>query len=458
MSHNRELHLGFTIWPTGFHPAGWRLPEARTDGNSNPKLLIEMAQLAERGKMDFFFIGDQVVGLPEWQHERPNQVLRPEALSFAGFIAAATSKIGIVTTVNTTYAEPYSVARATATLDHLSGGRIGWNVVTGEAEAAAKNYNRKEHWQNERRYEWATEFADVVTQLWDSWEDGAKVVDKETGVFVDESKVHRISYRGEFFEIDGPLNVERPVQGQIPIVNAGKSDRSVEFGARFSDIKFTNSSTLGFEGAKEYYARLKGRLAAYGRNPDQQFIIPGLAVYTAETASEALGRYRHIQDLANVVTNLQKLSEAFGAVLSDLHDDTPLSEVEALASPSEKARVVIEAARHNFGVEDPTIRQIFLAFWRNLHFKEIVGDPKTVADLIELWFEERAVDGFMIFPPYLPGAPENFVNLVIPELQRRGIYRKEYSGSTLRDHFGLDRPENRFAASQNATLRAAANR
>ncbi len=174
----RQLHLGFTIWPSGFHPAGWRLPEAAVDGHTNPRLLAQLAQTAERGKFDFFFIGDQVIGLPERQRDHPNQVLRPEALSFAGFIAASTERIGIVTTVNTTYADPFTVARATATLDHLSGGRIGWNVVTGEADEAAANYGRKEHWDNARRYEWATEFVEVVKGLWDSWEDGARISDK----------------------------------------------------------------------------------------------------------------------------------------------------------------------------------------------------------------------------------------------------------------------------------------
>lgn len=293
----RQLHLGFTIWPAGFHPAGWRLPEARADGNSNREFFKRMAQLAEKGKFDFFFIGDQVVGLPEWQYERPNHVLRPEALSTAGFIAGVTEKIGIVTTVNVTYADPYSVARATATLDHLSGGRIGWNIVTGEAEAAAGNYNRKEHWDNERRYDWAEEFVEIVKGLWDSYEDDALVADVATGVFIDETKVHRVDYKGEFFSVVGPLNAERPTQGQIPIVNAGRSDRSIELGARFSDIKFTNSSTLGLEGAKAYYADLKERVRREGRSPDEQFIIPGIVVYTAKTDEEAFDLYARIQGL-----------------------------------------------------------------------------------------------------------------------------------------------------------------
>ena len=448
MTSKRQLHLGFTIWPSGFHPAGWRLPEARTDGYSSPDLLKQMAQTAERGKFDFFFIGDQLIGLPEWQYERPNQVLRPEALSFTGYIAGVTEKIGIVATVNTTYADPFTVARATATLDHLSKGRIGWNVVTGEAEAAAANYGRKEHWNSERRYEWATEFTDVVTKLWDSWEDGARIADRGTGRFIDESKVHRIGHRGEFFNVDGPLNVERPVQGQLPIVNAGRSEGSIEFGARFSDIKFTNSSTFGLAGAKAYYAKVKQRLAAYGRDPESQFVIPGLAVYTAETKTEAHALYRRIQELSIAEFDTATLGAALGASLEGQKPDARVSHVEALASLGPDSRATVDEARQLFDSADPTLRDVLLAFRRRSYFKEVVGDPHHVADTIEEWFTERAADGFMIFPPFLPTPATNFVDLVVPELQRRGLFRKDYTGTTLRDHFGLSRPESRYNAAR----------
>jgi FMN-dependent oxidoreductase (nitrilotriacetate monooxygenase family) len=444
MTSSRQLHLGFTIWPAGFHPAGWRLPGAQTDGNTNAQFLAAMARTAERGKLDFFFIGDQVIGLPEWQYERPNQVLRPEALTLAGYIAGVTEKIGIVATVNTTYADPYSVARATATLDHLSGGRIGWNVVTGEAEAAAGNYNRKQHWDNARRYDWATEFTEVVKLLWDSWEDDARVADKASGRFVDEAKVHRIHHSGEFFSVEGPLNVQRPPQGQLPIVNAGRSDRSIEFGARFSDIKFTNSSIFGLAGAKAYYADLKGRLAKYGRDPDQQAILPGLVVYTDETAQGAHAQYRQIQELSVATFNAQALSEALGLDLAAFRKDTPISDVADPAKLTGTARSIVEDAQSLFGTDKVSLADIYLAYRRRPYFKEVVGDPRQIADVIEQWFTERAADGFMIFPPSVPGSAESFVNLVVPELQRRGLFRTEYAGSTLREHFNLPRPANHF--------------
>ncbi len=454
MTDRRHLHLGFTIWPAGFHPAGWRLPGARTDGNTNAKFLADMARTAERGKLDFFFIGDQVIGLPEWQYERPNQVLRPEALTLAGFVAGITEKIGIVATVNTTYAEPYTVARATATLDHLSGGRIGWNVVTGEAEAAAGNYNRERHWDNARRYDWATEFTEVVKQLWDSWEDDARVADKASGRFIDEAKVHRINHHGEFFTIGGPLNVQRPPQGQLPIVNAGKSDRSIEFGAQFSDIKFTNSSTLGLAGAKAYYADVKSRLAKYGRLPEHQAVLPGLAVYLDDSSRGAHALYRQIQELSIVTFDAKTLSAALGVDLTGVQQDAPVSEIADAASWSDPARSLIDETKSLFGEEKVTLSEIYLTLRRRPYFKEVVGDSRQVADVIEEWFTERAADGFMIFPPYVPGAAESFVDLVVPELQRRDLFRKEYAGSTLREHFNLPRPANRFAASSPSATEA----
>ncbi len=441
----KQLHLGFTIWPTGFHPAGWRLPQSKTDGNSDADFLKKMAQKAEAAKFDFFFIGDQIVGLPEWQYQRPNQVLRPEALSYAGYIAGATDKIGIVTTVNVTYANPYSVARATATLDHLSKGRIGWNVVTGEAEAAAGNYGRETHWENSKRYEWAEEFVGVVKQLWDSWEDDARIADRESGVLIDESKVHRIRHQGKYFSVEGPLNVERPVQGQIPIVNAGRSERSIDFGARYSDIKFTNSSALGFTGAKAYYKKLKQRVADEGRDPDKQFIIPGLIVYVAATRQEAFALYRQIQDLTKVETDGKTLFDTLGQDLSAYGDHTEIETIINDLSFSDEALGIIHQAQDNIGPGDFTLRRLFLYIHRRWFFKEVVGDANDIANLLEQWFVEEAADGFMIFPPYVPGGAEAFFDLVVPELQQRGLFRTEYEGSTLREHFGLARPANTFA-------------
>ncbi|MET4579697.1 NtaA/DmoA family FMN-dependent monooxygenase [Ottowia thiooxydans] len=442
----RQLHLGFTIWPFGFHPAGWRLPDARTGADIDRNLFKKSAQIAEAGKFDFFFIGDRVSSSTELQNERPNQVLRPEALTLAGFVAGVTEKIGIVVTTNVTYSEPYSVARATATLDRLSNGRIGLNIVTGEDKSAAQNYGRKEHWDNSLRYEWATEFVEVVKSLWDTWEDDAILGNKEKP-FLDTNKIHQISHKGKFFSVQGPLNVERPIQGQLPIVNAGRSDHSIELGAKYSDIKFTDSSTLGFDGAKQAYAHLKSRAAAAGRNPDEHFVIPGIAVYTAKTSEQAHALYRQVQQSWPIPIDIDALAQGLGVALDGAEPATPVSEVPALLAATGSAAEHLRTARWLYGEDNISLADLFRYYRRHEIFKEVVGSPTEVADFIQEWFEAGAADGFMIFPPYMDRALEDFVELVIPELQARGLFRKEYSGSTLREHFNLSRPANVHAAS-----------
>ncbi len=434
----RHIKLGFSIWATGFHPAGWRLSEARTDGTFDPHFIGEMARLSERGKLDFFF------GLPETQAEHPNLVLRPEALTLAAYVAAVTSRIGIVTTVNTTYAEPFNVARATANIDHLSGGRLAFNVVTGRNPEAAANFGRSEHWATDRRFDNATEFIEVVKGLWDSWEDDALVADKAGGMFIDPSKVHRLNFKGEHFSVAGPLNIARPPQGQIPLLTAGELERSKDFGAQYADIRF--GTTPHLDSAKEYYAVIKGRLAKYGRSPEDQKLVSGIAVYVGHTAREAHDKYREIQNLSVTSYDLAALSGALGVDLKRYTLDTPVADIEELANPSIGAARIVHQARSSFGTDKITVRDVFLYFRRSGGGAEIVGDAKKVADVFQQWFEERAADGFILFPPYLPGTAELFVELVVPELQRRGLLRTEYEGRTFRDHFGLKKPANRYTA------------
>ncbi|MCV7424047.1 NtaA/DmoA family FMN-dependent monooxygenase [Mycobacterium yunnanensis] len=447
MSDDRRMHLGLTIWPTGFHPAAWRLPGSFTDGNSNPALLRTAAQTAERGIFDFFFIGDRLVGLTDSQFANPNEVLRPEALTLASHIAAVTTHIGLITTVNTTYSDPYNVARATATIDHLSGGRVGLNIVTGKNVEAARNFGRDQHWDNDRRYDWAAEYIQVLQLLWDSWEDDARVADATTGQFVDPDRVHQIGFKGEFFSVDGPLNIERPVQGRLPVVNAGASERSRELGARFSDLRFTNSSTLGLEGARAYYADLKSRLPAYGRAPADQLIVPGVAVYVEETDEAAREQYSTLQHLLRTgPAGRAKLSDALGVDLSAHPDDARVTDVLDPSALSTTASRVLTDAAELYGHDDLTLAEVTAAVARGGMFKEVVGSPTRVADTLEEWFTTGAADGFMIFPPRVPYNIERFVDLVVPELQRRGLHRREYEGTTLREHLGLPRPASQFSA------------
>lgn len=458
-AERQHIKFGFSIWATGYHPAGWRIPGARHDSTFDPVFLKEMAQLSERGKLDFFFIGDRVVSLPETQAEHPNLVLRQEAFSLASYIAAVTQHIGVVATVNTTYADPFSVARATATIDQLSQGRLALNLVTGRDPQSAANYSRAEHWGTDKRFDNATEFAEILKLLWDSWEDDALVGNKQTGQFVDAEKVHAIHYKGQHFAVAGPLNIIRPVQGQIPILTAGESERSKDFGGRFADVRFGNAYHI--DKAKAYYADIKGRLAKNGRSPNDQALVTGVAVYVGHTAQEAHARYKEIQSLTVTQFDLGPLSAAVASDLSSYTLDTPVSDIEVFANAHlnalPTALQILQQARDSYGEEQLTLRDVFLYFRRSAGGAEIVGDPKKIVDVFERWFHERAADGFIIFPPYLPGTAQLFVDLVVPELQRRGLLRKEYETHTFREHFGLSRPDNTFALQRNlAHLQAAA--
>jgi FMN-dependent oxidoreductase (nitrilotriacetate monooxygenase family) len=392
----REVHLGLMFWATGTHAAGWRYPGSRADGAYDIGFIQDVTRLVEDAKFDFLFLGDRLVTDPALAKTNPAQMSRLEPFTAGAAIAAATSKIGICVTANPTYYDPYTIARLTASLDHLSRGRASWNLVTGADALAAANFSRSEHFETEKRYDWADEFVDVVRALWDSWEDDALVRDPGTGQFVDEAKVHAINHHGRYFDVAGPLNVARPPQGQVVLLHAGTSDRSRELGAREADVIFAGAPNI--EAGREYYADIKQRAARYGRPPQDIQILPGLSVIVAETTREARQIRDRLEDLLPAVADRKDV----------------------------RAGALGQAARKDE--------------WG------ITGNPAEVADYIEEWFVQEAADGFNIFPPFVPGSVEAFTALVVPELQRRGLYRTEYSGSTFRDHLGLPRPANRFTA------------
>ncbi len=389
------MHLGLMFWATGTHAAGWRYPGSRADGAYDIGFIQDVTRLVEDAKFDFLFLGDRLFTDPALAKTNPAQMSRLEPFTAASAIAAATSKIGIVATANPTYYDPYNLARLLASLDHLSHGRASWNLVTGADAMAASNFSRSEHWETEKRYDWADEFVDVVRALWDSWEDDAFVTDPVRGVYVDESKIHPIDHHGPYFDVTGPLNVARPPQGQVVLLHAGTSDRSRELGAREADVIFAAGGAV--ETAREYYADVKGRAARYGRAPDQIHILPSLSVIVAETRREAL------------------------AIRDRLDDLLPLAEDRADVRAGSLGQAT--KRRDDWG---------------------ITGDPSEVADYMQEWFETGAADGFNIFPPFVPGSVQAFTELVVPELRRRGLYRTEYTGGTFRDHLGLVRPQNRF--------------
>lgn len=451
---NTYVKLGFSIWATGIHPAGWRLPEANAHGTFDPAFIADTVRTAERGLLDFYFIGDRVVGLPSSQYESPNEVLRPEALTLAAYVAALSTHIGIVTTVNTTYAEPYTLARATAQLDHLSRGRLAWNIVTGKNEEAAGNFGRDVHWDAATRYAWAGEFVEVVKGLWDSWEDDALLGDKAAGTFIDEDRVHPVNHHGRHFQVAGPLNIARTPQGHIPILHAGSSPESHEFGAKHADIRFIQLHDT--REAKEYYAQLQQLRAAAGFTGGQQ-TVAGLPVYVAGTAREAHEKFRQIQSLTVAEAKLGPLSAALGVDITGRRLDAPIDDIPELACLDGRAELILNRAREAYDDPSPTLRELAL-FYKRTHGKQaVIGDAVDVADYIQEQFEEWTTDGFIIFPPYLPGPLDAFVDLVIPELQRRGLFKQRYGEpKTFREIFGLpSRPANRHVtAAERASVLA----
>ncbi|MBP1996529.1 LLM class flavin-dependent oxidoreductase [Paenibacillus eucommiae] len=442
-SSQRQLHLGLFLFSTGYHPAGWRLPESRTDGAFDPKFLHRVAQQLEEAKFDFFFLGDALASSADMQNMFPSQMVRLEPFTMIASIAAVTEKIGLIVTANTTYAEPYHIARLTASLDYLSGGRTAWNVVTGADARAALNFSREKHWDNTKRYDYADEFVKVVKELWDSWEDDALVRDKESGVFVDESKVHAIHHVGEHFSVAGPLNVARPPQGQLPLLSAGTSERSQELGAQFSSAIFTGQILI--EQAIEFYAGIKSKLTKYNRNPDELFIMPGLVPLVGRTEAEARAKYLELSELLVTDFNLAPLSGRIGIDLTGLPLDGPLPDLSLSTHPVHEVQQLVRLAELASGHEDISVRELFYYFTATARgHLLIVGDPEQIADHMEEWFVRRAADGFNICPPYMPGGLDLFIELVVPVLQRRGLFRTEYEGSTFREHFGLARPDNQF--------------
>ncbi|WP_409344619.1 LLM class flavin-dependent oxidoreductase [Paenibacillus sp. MBLB4367] len=440
----RQLHLGLFLFATGYHPAGWRLPEARTDGAFDPKFLREVAQKLEKAKFDYFFLGDNLASSADMQYLFPSQMTRLEPFTMIAHIAAATEKIGLIATANTTYAEPYHIARFTASLDYLSGGRAAWNIVTGADPRAALNFSRDAHWDNAHRYDHAEEFVKVVQGLWDTWEDDALPRDKESGVFADGSKVHQLNHQGRHFQVKGPLNVARPIQGQLPLVLAGTSDRGQDLGAEVANVIFTGQRTI--EDAQRFYKSIKGRLPKYGRTPDDMIIMPGLVPIAGRTDEEAREKYNRLNELLVTNYDLTELSKRIGFELAGYPLDGPLPEELLTDAAPKEARDWIGLALKATGLPTLTVRDLFYYFTVTVRgHLLLVGSAEHIADLLEEWLLNDAADGFNVCPPFMPGGLDDFLELVVPELQRRGIFRTDYEGSTFREHLGLARPENRFA-------------
>lgn len=441
MTEQRQLHLNAFLMSTGHHEASWRLPESNSHAGTDVGHFQRLAQTAERGKLDSIFFADSPV-LHGDVAQRPYGGLEPTVLLAA--IAAVTERIGLIATASTTYNEPYNLARRFASVDQISGGRAGWNVVTTAGDAAARNFSLAGQPAHSQRYERAAEFLDVARKLWNSWEDDAIVADKAAGIWADSSRVHRAEHEGRHFQVEGALDVPRSAQGYPVIVQAGSSENGKEFAARYAEAVFTAHQTLA--DARAFYSDLKQRTAAAGRDPEGIKILPGIVPVIGSTEEEARRLERELDELIlpeharNQLAGLLRVPADSLKLDAELPADLP-SEDEIEGAKSRYTLIVNLARRERL-----TVRQLIGRLGGGRGHRTFSGTPVQVADAIQDWFEAGAADGFNIMPPVLPTGLDIFVDQVVPILQDRGLFRREYSGRTLREHFGLAKPANLFSA------------
>ena len=453
----RQIKLGAFIPTTSQHAAGWRHPESRPQDHLSIDYAIELAKKAEEGLFDAYFLAD---GLStNWSHGSTqgkksigyaDKVAGFEPVTLFAAISAVTKHIGFIATASTTYEEPYLLARKFASLDHISKGRAGWNVVTTSSSDTARNFGFAGHPDAKIRYERAHEFIEVTQKLWDSWEDDAFEYNKETAHFYNAEKTHEPLHQGKYFNVQGALNVPRPPQGYPVIVQAGQSEAGRELAAQFAEVIFTAQQNLS--DAQAFYRDIKGRLAKYGRHADDVKIMPGVSVFVAKTEQEAKAKYEALNALIHPDVGLGLLAGLAGGIdLSQYDLDAPFPELdESQINFSSRQQLMIEIARtHQF-----TIRQLYEHIASARGHWTLIGTPEQVVDRLQEWFEHEAADGFNVLPPTTPAGLNDFVELIVPELQRRGIFRTEYEGTTLRENLGLKRPENQYVLAKRHTAQA----
>ncbi|MFF7635725.1 LLM class flavin-dependent oxidoreductase [Kitasatospora sp. NPDC008050] len=437
------MKLGAFLPAPGHHVAAWRHPGARPDGGLDFDYYRSLVQTAERGKFDMVFLSDGAGIRTTYKDadelSRQGRMVHFEPLTLLSALAVHTSRIGLTATASTTYNEPFHIARKFASLDFLSGGRSGWNVVTSVTDAEARNFNLDQQPDHASRYARAREFMDVVTGLWDSWEDDAFLYDKASGRYFDPEKLHILGHRGEHFSVRGPLNVARPPQGYPVIVQAGSSADGMDFAASWAEVVFTAQQTL--EQAKAYRDSIRAQATAHGRDPEQVKVMPGVFLVVGRTQAEAEDKYAVLQELVDPVVGLGLLTGLLGDVdISGYPLDGPLPELPPTEGSTSRQQLVYEQARR----QGLTIRELYLSVAGGRGHRFVLGTPQSIADELEEWFTGGGADGFNVMPGYLPDGLSDIVDLVVPELQRRGLFRTEYEGATLRENLGLVRPA--FAA------------
>ncbi|MFA0996600.1 MULTISPECIES: LLM class flavin-dependent oxidoreductase [Pseudomonas syringae group] len=436
----RQMKLGAFLMATGHHVAAWRHPDVPADAGLDFKHYRHLAQVAEAAKFDTLFVADSVAAATGDIASRMARSDHFEPLTLLSALSAVTDHIGLIATATTTYNEPYHVARKFASLDHLSGGRAGWNLVTSDAAAEAQNFGRAEHVGHAERYSRAREFHQVVTGLWDSWTDDAFTRNKASGEYYDRAKVHVLDHVGEHFRVKGPLNVARSPQGQPVVVQAGSSEVGRDLAAQTAEVVFTAQTSLA--SAQAFYADIKGRLSAYGRDADSLKVMPGVFIVVAETEALAKQKFESFQDLVEPQVGVALLGRMLGNFdLSGYPLDGPLPELPLTDSGQRsRQKLLTELADQ----ENLTLAQLGRRIAGGRGHYSLIGTPAQIADELQIWFEHGAADGFNVLVPHLPGGLEDVAQLLVPELQRRGLFRTEYEGTTLRENLGLQRPAYRF--------------
>ncbi|MEV2223880.1 LLM class flavin-dependent oxidoreductase [Nocardia vinacea] len=437
---SKQLHLNAFLMSTGHHEASWRLPESDPYSNTKIEHYVNLARIAERGKLDSIFFADSPVLFGD-TGRRPSGKLEPTVLLTA--IAVQTSRIGLIATASTSYNSPFNLARRFASVDWVSNGRVGWNIVTTAGADAARNFGLDDVPDHKLRYEKAAEFVDVATKLWDSWQDDAVLADKESGLHTDPDKVRKIEHEGPFFKVAGPLNVPRSPQAYPVLVQAGSSEDGKEFAARYAEAVFTAQQTL--EDGLEFYTDLKRRAIALGRDPETIKILPGIVPVIGDTEEHARELDAELERLISPEYAKRQLARTWGIPVEDLDLDSELPDnlptEDEIQGAKSRFTLIVNLARR----ERLTLRQLIGRLGGGRGHHTFAGTAEQVADTIEEWFVRGAADGFNIMPAVLPSGLERFVDEVVPILQRRGLFRTEYTETTLRGHYGLDRPANQFA-------------
>ncbi|GLW48651.1 monooxygenase [Streptomyces sp. NBRC 14336] len=439
MSTARKLHLNAFLMEAGHHEAAWRLPRSNPRADFDLQHWIELAKLAEAAKFDSLFLADGPALIGTGQFRPPGQL---EPLTLLTALSQATSRIGLIATVSSTYNEPYNLARRLASVDHVSAGRAGWNIVTSAGADEAANFGLDDRPSHAERYARADEFLNVAKALWDSWEAEAVLADKSTGRYADPERLHRLNHQGQYFKVAGPLNVPRPPQGHPLLVQAGSSEDGKDFAARHAEAIFTAHTT--YERAAAFYADIKARTKAAGRDPNGVLVLPGIVPYIGSTEAEARALAKEFDDLRVPEYGLGQLAAVFETEPSAFELDGPLPDF-ILARPKlegsqSRADLIIDLAVR----ENLTVRQVISRLGGGRGHFEVAGTPEQIADIIVDWFEGGAADGFNVMAPALPSGLAAFAEHVLPILRGKGLFREEYEGTTLREHYGLPVPPNRF--------------